>query len=151
MKLTAFEVEWAGVIARAIIPDGTLGIDTAGLGPALAEEIERAPWWSHLVIRLGLWLVWLAPLRAFPPRTFGGLDEEARARAFERLAGARSYAVREAVMLVKLNTCLVALGDEAVLARVGAYDLGERRRPGALPMVSPTSTEAGAVADGRAP
>lgn len=132
MKLSAWETRAASTFARSLLPAGTLGGVTDGIdgGARLARQLEHSPWWSALAIRFGLWLVWLAPLASWPPRTFGSLDEDARVALLDRLAGSPSYAVRESVMLLKLTMCFALLGDEAVLARLGAYDLGPRRALG---------------------
>lgn len=129
MRLSSAETRMASVLARVLLPPGSLGgtVDADAGALRFAAQLERAPWWSALAIRFGLWLLWLAPLCAWPPRRFERLDEQERVALCERLLAARAYAVRESVMLVKLSLCMALLGDERVLARLGAYDLAEPR------------------------
>src|SRR5205807_5851791 len=81
MKLRSFEIRWAAVIGRALLPTGLLGgvVDDVDLGEAYRIECAEPPWYAALLLRFSLWLTWLAPplvLRRF--RTFGGLDRDAR-------------------------------------------------------------------------
>lgn len=125
MRLSSAETRMASVVARVLLPPGSLGgtIDAEAGALRFAAQLERAPWWSALAIRAGLWLLWLAPLRAWPPRAFERLDEPERVALCERLAASHTYPVREAVMLVKLSLCMALLGDERVLGHLRAYDL----------------------------
>lgn len=122
MRLFAFERRWAGAIARSLVPAGTLGGTTDGLdaGALLADDCVGAPWHSVLLLRMAIWMVWLAPLRR--GRLFGGLDEPARVAVLERLLHG-PYVVRSALLYFKLTSLSVLLGREPALARIGAYGL----------------------------
>jgi hypothetical protein len=128
MKLSAWESRMADAIARSLLPPGSLGgrVDAIDAGAQVASQLARSPWWSALSVRGALWLVWLAPLWAWRPRTFAALDEQARVALLERLASSSSYLVRESVMLLKLTLCFALIGDPPMLAHLGAYDFGPR-------------------------
>jgi hypothetical protein len=129
MTLLPFERSWAATMARALVPADALHgtAAQAGVGDAVAVEVERSPWYAALAVRASLWLAWLAPLwlvgRA---RSFGGLDAETQARVLERLFKHRLYPVRMLGLLLKLTLCTALLGDERVLVTLGAYDLSPR-------------------------
>jgi hypothetical protein len=132
MKLWRFEQRWADVAARALVPRGAVGgvIDDLDAGALLAEDVATTPWYAAFLLRLAVWLMWLAPLLRLPPRTFGGLSAAEREATLERLLKARAYVVRSAVGYFKLITLSVLLGDRRALVRIGAYKLGE---PGSAP------------------
>ncbi len=123
MRIFAFERRWARVVGRALIPSGALPppSDERDLGDAFAAQLALAPWWSAIVMRLSVWMVWLAPLPRL--RTFGGLAEDEREALLERLMASRLYAVRELMTLLKLATCIGAIGDLRVLTAMEAYRL----------------------------
>jgi hypothetical protein len=126
VTLLPFEIRWAATIARALVPEGALGgrLDAIDLGARYADECARSPWYAALVFRASLWLTWLAPLWLHGrPRTFGGLDGEARVALLERLFKHSRYNVRMMAMVLKLAVCSLLLGDEATLAAIGAYRL----------------------------
>src|SRR5579862_8568217 len=111
MKLFAFEVRWAEVIGRALVPRGVLGgvVDDVALGEQYRLECLDPPWYSGLLMRFSLWLTWFAPFwMSFRFRTFGGLDERAREATLEKLLVAKSYNVRMAAMFLKLTICAMA-------------------------------------------
>jgi hypothetical protein len=124
MALGAYEVHMAAVVTRAIIPRGVLGGVSDGdeVGARAARWIDRSTIFPHLILRAGLWVLWLWPLLSRRPRLFSGLSPDEQARLVERVAGARSYALREMVMLVKMNACFAALGEPAALSALRAYD-----------------------------
>lgn len=132
MKLARFERRWAGTIGRALLPVGALGgaTDARDLGAEYARHFDLAPWWTALLLRYALWLIWLSPVwRSASPRTFGSLDLAAREACLEALLSARSYAVRETLTVVKLTYCFGAIGDRQVLASLGAYHLDREAGP----------------------
>lgn len=131
MKLSGFEKRWARVVGRALFPKGVLGgtTDDADLGAGLEEYLGLSAWWTAVVLRLALWVVWLSPpffLRR--AATFGGLSETDREECLERVLVSRSYSVRELSMLLKMGFCATALGTPAALAHVGAYRLSTKGR-----------------------
>ena len=83
----------AGVIARSLLPAGSLGgrVDGIDAGARVASQLACSPWWSALSVRGSLWLVWLAPLLAWRPRTFAALGEQGRLALLERLSASSSY------------------------------------------------------------
>lgn len=132
MSLLPFEIDWARVIGRAFVPAGALdgALDGIDAGARYADECASSPWHAAFVMRLSLWLTWLAPvwLRG-RLRTFGGLDALEQASLLERLAAHRVYVIRTSAMFLKLLLCQVLLCDEATLAQLGAYDLPLRLQP----------------------
>jgi len=127
MRLRRFEVRWAGVIGRALLPPGILhgAVDALDLGEALYRECLRHPWYSALLIRVSLWISWFSPPFALRRlKTFGGVDGAARERLLETLLTSPLYVVRATAFYFKLTACLVLLDDEAVLRRLGAYEHG---------------------------
>ena len=136
MKLRAFEIRWADTIGRALLPPGLLGgvVDGVDLGEEFRREALEPPWYAALLLRASLWLTWFAPLWAMGrPRTFGGLDGSARELLLEKLLDSRVYLVRATAMFLKLSACVLLLGDERVLQRVGAYEYG-RPAPDVVPV-----------------
>jgi hypothetical protein len=126
VTLFRFEERWARAIGRALVPRGALGgaLDDIDLGARYAHECAISPWYAALAFRASLWLTWLAPLWMLGRvRTFGGLDEATRVVVLERLLKHRVYFVRMAGLFLKLAICSLLLGDEATLARLGAYKL----------------------------
>lgn len=123
MRIFAFERRWARVVGRALIPAGSLPApsDERDLGDAFASQLALAPWWSAIVMRLSVWMVWLAPLTRL--KTFEGLSGDEREALLERLMASRLYAVRELMTLLKLSTCISAIGDLRVLTSLEAYRL----------------------------
>ncbi len=126
MTLLPFERDWAQTIGRALVPAGVLDGATDGidLGARYAEECAVSPWYAALVFRASLWLTWLAPVWLTGRlRTFGGVDGETRVAILERLLKHRAYTVRMAALVLKLAVASLLFGDEATLARLGAYKL----------------------------
>src|ERR1700761_1426355 len=143
MNLLPFEIDWARVIGRAFVPVGALdgALDGIDAGARYAEECAVSPWHVSIVMRLSLWLTWLAPLWLFGSlHTFRRVGAAGQASLLERLAAHRVYLIRTSAMFLKLLLCQVLLCDEATLAQLGAYDLPLKpaRPPSAFP--SPTST-----------
>jgi hypothetical protein len=127
MQMAPFEVDWAGRIARALVPAGTLGgiLDGVDAGARYAEECATSPWHVGLLLRASLWLTWLAPLWLYlRPQTLGSLEARAQAAVLQRLLTHPTYLVRTSAVFLKLILCQVLLGDAETLARIGAYDLG---------------------------
>ena len=127
MKLRAFETRWAAIIGRALLPAGLLGgvVDDVDLGEALRRECREPPWYAALLLRASLWLTWFSPpfvLRR--PRTFGGLDPAAREAALEKLLDSRVYVVRATATFLKLASCMLLMGHQRVMRRIGAYEYG---------------------------
>jgi hypothetical protein len=127
MKLLRFEVRWADVIGRAMLPAGLLGgvTDDVALGEEFRRECLEPPWYAALLLRASLWLTWLAPPLALGRlRTFGGLDPAGREALLEKLLGSRVYLVRATATFLKLCACMFLLGGDRVLRRIGAYEFG---------------------------
>jgi hypothetical protein len=128
---TTFERRWAETITRTLLPKGALDglLDGADVGARFADDCRESPWYAALLMRAVLYLVWLAPLwRLERLATFGTLDEPARVALLEALLAHRVYYVRMALTMLKLTLCTLVLGDEQVLARLGAYRLREPER-----------------------
>jgi hypothetical protein len=135
VKLLPFEIRWADAIGRAMLPRGLLGgvVDAVELGEEIQRECLEPPWYAALLLRASLWLTWLAPPLALGRlRTFGGLDAAAREALLERLLDSRVYLVRATATFLKLQACMLLLGDARVLRRIGAYEHGHER-PGEAP------------------
>jgi hypothetical protein len=131
VRLFAFETRWAETIARAILPVGALGgvVDDLDLGARFRDECAQPPWFSGLLLRATLWLVWLAPLYFLPGlRTFGAIEASERAELLEKLLKSNHHNLRLAVTYLKLTTCVLALGDPRALEQLDAYGLGEAAR-----------------------
>jgi hypothetical protein len=142
MKLRRFEVRWASLIGRALLPPGLLGgvVDRVDLGEAIRRECSQPPWYAALLLRASLWLIWFSPpLTLRRLGTFGGLDSAGREAALERLLDHKVYPVRATATFLKLSTCMLLLGQERVMSAIGAYDYGN----GAPPTAPPTPRETG--------
>lgn len=126
MRVFRFERRWASVVSRALIPTGTLPspADERDLGDAFARQLALAPWWSAIVMRLAVWMAYLAPLWRL--RTLASLTPEAQEAQLEKLMASKHYAIRELMTLLKLQACIGALGDERVLRALGAYKLDQQ-------------------------
>jgi hypothetical protein len=127
MKLRRFEIRWADAIGRALLPPGLLGgvVDGVALGEEFGRECLEPPWYAALLLRASLWLTWFAPPWALGrARTFGGLEPAGREALLEKLLDSRIYLVRATAMFLKLSSCMLLLGDERVLRRIGAYEHG---------------------------
>jgi hypothetical protein len=128
MALTSLELRRAALIARTFIPKGVLAGTTDDLDAAslIREDDTHSPWYSSLLLRFAIWMVWLAPLWTLTGlRTFGGLTEDARADLLDRLLHHRAYSVRQSVMYLKLVTCCVLLGSVKVFTHLDAYNFGK--------------------------
>jgi hypothetical protein len=126
MKLLRLEQHRVGIIARALMPVGVLGglTDNRDLGAEIGRQVALTPWYSAIVVRFAVWLVWFAPLwRMARLRTFGSLPLDVQYECLDKLARSNQYWVRESLMLMKLTTCMVAVGDTKVLTYLGAYNL----------------------------
>lgn len=135
MKLPAFERRWAAEIGRALIPADTFGgrCRVDDLDERFGRQAATMPWWSGILLHLALFVVWFGPpvlLRRLA--TFGGLSPDDRVELLERLFAVRAYAIREMVLILKLNVCVIILGRPEVFSYIGAYDAGPAR-PRVLP------------------
>ncbi|HVR63818.1 MAG TPA: hypothetical protein VMU50_18080 [Polyangia bacterium] len=133
MRLRRFEIRWAGIIGRALLPAGIglLGgvVDDVDLGEAFSRECLQPPWYAALLLRASLWLTWFSPPLALRRlRTFGGLDPAAREALLERLLDSRPYVVRATALFLKLAACMLLFGHDRVLRRIGAYEHGHDRQ-----------------------
>jgi hypothetical protein len=120
----SFEQRWARVIGRALLPKGILDgvVDDVDFGERFDDEYRRSRWDGALLVRVCLWLTWLAPLwmfRAF--RTFGGLDANAQVETLETMLKSRRYLVRMAATFLKLTATMLLLGSDRALDHIGAY------------------------------
>src|SRR5262245_2560457 len=124
MDLFDFETRWYRVLTRALVPAGVLGGSGDHLDPGelFRDECRAGPWYSVLVIRLALWVVWFSPVfLGMGLHLFGGLDAEARAEALERLLKSPRFLVRVPLGFLKIECCTLVLGDRRVMAYLGAY------------------------------
>ena len=127
MTLRAFEVRWAAVIGRVLLPTGLLGgvVDDVDLGARFAEDLVASPWEAALMTRLALWLVWFAPVwQRGRLAGFDALAREEQEALLEQQLVSPVYLVRTAALFLKLSFCSMLLGDVRALARIGAYGLG---------------------------
>jgi hypothetical protein len=134
MKLRRFEIRWAATIGRALLPPGLLGgvVDDVDLGEAYRRECAEPPWYAAFLLRFSLWLTWLAPplvMRRF--RTFGGLDPAAREAVLEKLLDSPIYVVRATATFLKLASCMLLMGNQRALRKIGAYEYGRHEETGA--------------------
>lgn len=142
MRLSRFEVRWAETVGRTLIPRGSVGgtSDAVAVGTALAAEVRDSTWYIALLIRFGLWVVWLCPPFVLGGlRTFASLSEADGCTALERLLGSRVYPVRMAINFLKIALCGQLLGELAFLQRLDAYALAQPSKPLAaeVPEVEP--------------
>jgi hypothetical protein len=150
MRLYAFEIRWAAIIGRAMLPPGLLGgvVDDVELGEAFRREYLEPPWYAAFLLRFSLWLTWLAPpfmLRRL--RSFGGLDPQAREAVLEKLLDSRVYVVRATATFLKLAACMQLMGHDRVMRRIGAYEHGRTAAP---VTISKTGTTSGKTTGGAA-
>jgi hypothetical protein len=104
-------------------------VDDVDLGEQFRLECLDPPWYGALLLRASLWLTWFAPIWALRrPKTFGGLDAAGREALLEKLLDSPTYLVRATAMFLKLAACVLLLGDDRVLRRVGAYEYGRPQR-----------------------
>jgi hypothetical protein len=123
--VSGFEERWARVIGRALLPAGILDgvVDDSDLGALWHDEYRRSRWDGALLLRVSLWLAWLAPLWMLKRlRTFGGVDDKLRVEILEALLKSRFYLVRMAALFLKLTGTSLLLGDERALKQLQAYD-----------------------------
>jgi hypothetical protein len=128
MKLRRFEERWAQVIGRALIPEETFGglAGQVALDRVFAQHCAESPWWTVVMVRLALWLVWFSPfLLLHQARTLGSLERPEQEALLERLLVHRAYGVREPVALLKLLFCIALIGAPSVQRRLGVYDLAQ--------------------------
>jgi hypothetical protein len=129
MEITDTEARWAEVIGRGFAPQGiVLGgiVDGASIGEGVRDEARQSPWYFAIGLRAAILLVWLSPLwRLGRLHTFEGLSVDERVALLELLMKSRIYPVRLALMLLKLTVCMILVGEERALRRVGAYHLTE--------------------------
>jgi hypothetical protein len=129
MDITDTEARWAEVIGRGFAPQGVVldGIvDEASIGEGVRDEARSSPWYFAIGLRAAILLVWLSPIwRLGRLKTFGGLSSEEQVELLETLLKSRLYPVRLALMLLKLTVCMILVGEERALRRVGAYHLKE--------------------------
>lgn len=126
MLLPQHEQRMAEVLARALLPAGVMdgAFDHAPVGEEVAREVRRSPLGPALLIRLSLWLAWLAPLwLSRRPRSFGGLPPDEQVALLERLLKSDSYLLRMAMTLLKITLVGAILGNERALSAIGAYKL----------------------------
>ena len=128
MALRGFEKRWAETIGRTIAPRGVLGgvTDEVDLGGLFSEEHRDSPWQAAFLLRLSLWITWLAPpfvMGRF--HTFGGLAEADRERLLDKLLDSPRYYVRLAALFLKLETTTLLLGNQRTFEQLGAYGMGE--------------------------
>lgn len=129
MDITDTEARWAEVIGRGFAPQGiVLGgiVDGAPIGEGMRDEARQSPWYFAIGLRAAILMVWLAPIwRRGRLRTFGGLAPEEQVALLELLMKSRVYFIRLALMLLKLTVCMILVGEERALRRVGAYHMTE--------------------------
>lgn len=85
---------------------------------AFWEDLDRAaPPLLRFGLRGSVWALSLLPIVIVGvPRTFVGLDDEARQRFLDRAAGSGSFLVRQVLLTLKTVACLAYLRDPAVRA-----------------------------------
>ena len=128
--MLAFERRWAHAILSSFAPENGPGlaprasdIEYVGTFVGLYESARLI---ARVGIRLGLWVVALAPFWLLGrARTIGRLTLEQRQALLERLLEHRAYPVREAAFLLKLCACLALFANDDVRSRSG-YDRPER-------------------------
>lgn len=121
MKLTNLELRWARVAFIAIYPgfDGLAGIASMDTDAFLVELCRVVPFKSAMGLRLGIWLVALAPLfvlRRFA--TIASLGAGDRERLIASLLMSPSYVVRQLVLILKTMGAMLYAGSAPVRARL---------------------------------
>ena len=127
--MLAFERRWAHAILSSFAPESGPGlaprasdIEYVGTFVGLYDSARLI---ARVGIRLGLWLVALAPVWLLGrARTMARLTLQQRQAVLARLLEHRAYPVREAAFLLKLCACLALFANEDVRARSG-YDRPE--------------------------
>jgi hypothetical protein len=129
------EREVRDALFAAMIP----GDPASGLPPL--AEIDLTAFWTELgraaplLLRLGLratvWALAVLPVLVLGvPRSFVGLDDEARQQFLDRAAVSGSFLVRQMLLTLKTVACLAYLRDAKVRAIVearGGVTAGRRR------------------------
>ena len=136
MALTRWEMHWADVIGRTLIPKGVQGgvIDNVSPSERLVDEARLSPKPVAFLYRIALVMVWFAPL--FVVRrlcTFGSLNEDDRVRVFEALLAAKNYEIRMIATVLKITFCASMLSERSLLLRLNAYGLAETPMPSPSP------------------
>ena len=132
MKLAKFELRWARFAFMTIYPgfDGLAGIAAMDTDAFLVELCRVIPFKSAMGLRLGIWLVALAPLfvlRRFATiTTLTGADRE---RLIEALLMSPSYVVRQLVMILKTMGAMLYAGSTAVRERLNGAPMKSGARP----------------------
>jgi hypothetical protein len=105
--LTRVENQWAEAAFGAIFPSNAhpelrTGICDLDVASFLVDLRSRVPYRAALGLRLGIWMVALAPLFVLHRlRTISGLDPRSREVVLAALLGSSIYPVRQLVMLLK--------------------------------------------------
>lgn len=130
MRLSAFEERIGAVVGGALLPTDDpqllLAASRRGtdLGRLIGAQVEDAPVWTALGLRLALVAVFLAPMwRLGRLTTLGRLPRVEQEELLELLLKDPRYLVRQTLSLLKLFFCMAYFGDRAVLTELGAYDL----------------------------
>ena len=133
MMLAKFELRWARLAFTTIYPgfDGLAGIAAMDTDAFLVELCRVVPLKSAMGLRLGIWLVALAPLfvlRRFA--TITGLAVADRERMIATLLVSPSYVVRQLVLILKTMGAMLYAGSAVVRARLnGAAPMKTGARP----------------------
>ncbi|MCA9523058.1 MAG: hypothetical protein KC609_18915 [Myxococcales bacterium] len=137
--MKAFELRWLETICGAVLPlaphdhaeprlcaEATLPeLPQQAHREAVRRFVAEAPARATLVLRLAIWLIWLAPIwTSMRFGSFGSLAESERVWLLGDLSRSSLYAVRELVLLVKLVACLGVCGLDSM-----RWALGVRRDP----------------------
>jgi hypothetical protein len=128
MKFSRTEQRRADFISRVILPKGALGgtTDDCDLGAEIGRQFSLTPWWSAIITRIGILVVWYSPLFLLGKlRTFGSIAVEQQQAILQQLAHSPNYWVREMSMILKMNACNAGMSGEAVMRYLGAYDFGQ--------------------------
>jgi hypothetical protein len=125
-RLLQIERRWAEQALAAFAPDGGTGLvpqpGEVDYATAFHRMLQEVTPWAALGLRLGLWLVALAPLWLWQrARTIGSLAVGERPALLRALLVHRVFAVRELTLLLKLCAAMALLGAPSVRARSG-YD-----------------------------
>jgi hypothetical protein len=131
LRLLRFERRWLVRVFETILPSGiapqvTRGAADVPMGRFVDDFAAHAPLMALAGLRVGLWMVMLAPLFVLRrARLFLGLPTAERLLLLDRLRRSNHYLVREAALLLKTVACLGFCGLAAVQEPLGIFPTDE--------------------------
>jgi hypothetical protein len=133
-QLLSVERRWAHAAFETIFPgkDGAfVSIEQMDLDGYLREVCARVPLKAVLGLRLGIWIVALAPLFVLGRfATIVSLAQDDREALVTRLLASQAYAIRQLVFILKSIGAMLYAAHPSVRERMlRARRLAERKKP----------------------